>query len=50
MWARQKKSYRRRCGYDNLSLAATYAGRFVVENEMGNGLFKMLVDRKMVTS
>lgn len=32
--------------YKSLSLAASYAGRFVVENESGNGLFKMLVDAK----
>lgn len=32
--------------YKSLNLAASYAGRFVVESEGGNGLFKMLVDEK----
>lgn len=32
--------------YEVLGLAASYAGRFVVENETGNGYFKLLVDKK----
>lgn len=32
--------------YQVVNLPASYAGRFVVENEAGNGLFKMLVDAK----
>ena len=32
--------------YESLDLAMSYAGRFVVENEGGNGLFKMLVDKE----
>lgn len=32
--------------YRVLGLAASYSGRFVVENESGNGYFKLLVDSK----
>lgn len=32
--------------YEVVNLPASFAGRFVVENEAGNGLFKMLVDAK----
>ncbi|MBR8702494.1 Dihydrolipoyl dehydrogenase [Porphyromonas levii] len=44
--ATEEELQKTRIDYEVLGLAASYAGRFVVENEGGNGYFKLLVDKQ----